>query len=264
MIRRTNQNLSEASAEMLINYLFPEMDEQWKVQNMGTFYRNYTRDLLTYDEETFEIQVARDGFIKLLPQGMLFNEQGPKKGQRKANIKRQTAKMRLMNDLFQPFDTFAFRRKLAIERQVSELLDSKLEYVLKTYFHYDLAAETNEYVRELARLLPFVSQLMGDLLLVRNLLASLFNCHVECQRGRYSETDNTRRWFPLITYELLIEDMTAEEYRQMIMDMEPVKQFIGEWLIPFDVKCDIVVKWHHQPPLISQNLVLDYNSELKV
>jgi hypothetical protein len=68
----------------------------------------------------------------------------------------------------------------------------------------------------------------------------------------------------LITYELLIEDMTAEEYRQMIMDMEPVKQFIGEWLIHFDVKCDIVVKWHHQPPLISQNLVLDYNSELKV
>ena len=143
-------------------------------------------------------------------------------------------------------------------------MDSKLEYVLKTYFHYDLAAETNEYVRELARLLPFVSQLRGDLLLVRNLLASLFNCHVECQRGRYSETDNTRRWFPLITYELLIEDMKAEEYRQMLMDMEPVKQFIGEWLIPFDVKCDIVVKWHHQPPLISQNLVLDYNSELKV
>ena len=32
MIRRTNQNLSEASAEMLINYLFPEMDEQWKVR----------------------------------------------------------------------------------------------------------------------------------------------------------------------------------------------------------------------------------------
>lgn len=262
MITRTNQNLSEVSAEMLINYLFPGMDEQWRVQNMGTFYRNYTRDLLTYDEETFDIQVARDGFVKLLPQGMLFNSDDLKKGQRMANIKRQNAKLRMMSDLFQPFDTFAFRRKLAIERQVSELLDSKLEYVLKTYFNYDLAAETNEYVREMARLLPFVSKLRGDLMLVRNILASLFNCQVECRRGRYSETDTTRNWLPMITYELLIEKLTAEEYQQISTGLEPLKQFIGEWLIPFDVHYDIVVKWHHQQPLTSQNLVLNYNSEV--
>lgn len=263
MIRRTNQNLAEASAEMLINYLYPEIDEQWKVQNMGTFYRNYTRDLLNYDEDTYDIQLARDGFVKLLPQGMLFNSQGLKKKQRKADLKQQNAKMRMLNDLFQPFDTLAFRRKLAIERQVSELLDSKLDYVLKTYFHYDLATETNEYVRELARLLPFVSQLRGDLLLVRNLLASLFSCKVECRTGRYSETDNTKQWLPLMTYELLIDDLTAEEYQQITTDIEPLKHFVCEWLIPFDVKCDIVVKWHHKLPQTSQGLVLDYNSELK-
>ena len=262
MVQRTSQNLSEVSAEMLINYLYPEIDEQWKVQNMGIFYRNYTRDLLTYDDDTYDIWVARDGFIKLLPQGMLFSSQGMKKGQHKANTKKQTAKLRMLNDLFQPFDTFAFRRKLAIERQVSELLDTKLEYVLKTYFHYDLTAETNDYVREMARLLPFISRLRGDLLLVRNILASLFKCEVTCRHGRYSETDNTQRWLPMMTYELLIEEMTAEEYQQMTASMEPLKQFISEWLIPFDVKCDIVVKWHNQLPLTNQNLVLDYNSEL--
>jgi hypothetical protein len=262
MIRRTNQNLSEASAEMLINYLYPEIDEQWSVQNMGTFYRNYTRDLLTYDDDSYDLQLARDGFVKLLPQGLLFTDQGLKKGQRMANIKRQNAKLRMLNDLFQPFDTFAFRRKLAIERQVSELLDIKLEYVLKTYFRYDLAAETNEYVRDVARLLPFVSQLRGDLLLVRNILASLFECQVECHRGRFSETDNTKQWLPMITYELLIEKLTAEEYRQLAADIEPLKAFIEEWLIPFDVKCNIVVKWHNQLPQTNMNLILDYNSEV--
>jgi hypothetical protein len=66
----------------------------------------------------------------------------------------------------------------------------------------------------------------------------------------------------MMTYELLIEEMTAEEYQQMTASMGPLKQFISEWLIPFDVKCDIVVKWHNQLPLTNQNLVLDYNSEL--
>lgn len=247
---------------MLINYLFPGTDEQWMVQHMGTFYRNYNYDLLTYDEQSNEMQLARDGFVKLLPEGMLFSDNNLKKGQRKANIKNQNAKQRMLNDLFQPFDTFAFRRKLAVERQVSDLLDSKLEYVLKTYFHYDLAAETNTYVREVAMLLPFISSLRGDLMLVRNILASLFKCRVECRRGRYSTTDNTRRWLPQITYELLMDRLTAEEFRQLLTDIKPLKRFVCEWLIPFDVECDINVKWHHQPPLTDQRLVLDYNSEL--
>lgn len=261
-MKKVSQNLSEVSAEMLINYLFPEVKERWNVHNMGTFYRNYNRDVINYDEENAEIEVARDGFIKLLPQGLLFNTQGKGRGELRKAISGQNAKMRLLRDMFQPFDTFAFRRRLAIERQVSQLLDTKLQYLLSTYFHYDLAAEQNSYVREVAVLLPFVSRMRGDFLFIRNLLVSLFDCEVLCNQGRYSHTDNTRSWISLMQYELLIDDLTSEQYNALRADIKPLAQFITEWFIPADVYCEISIKWHQQQPLTGENLTLDYNSEL--
>lgn len=261
-MKRTSQNLSEISAEMLINYLYPEMEERWKVQNMGTFYRNYNRDVLTYDEENAEIQVARDGFQKLLPQGMLFTTRNKNHEDLKNSINEQNAKMRLLRDLFQPFDTFAFRRRLAVERQISLLLDTKLHYLLSTYFHYDLSKEENPYVREVAVLLPFVSDMRGDFMFIRNLLSSLFECEVQCFQGRYSNYDNTRSWIPMMQYELLIEHLTNEEYNNLSKDMEPLIQFITEWFVPAEVHCEIMLKWHQQPPLTGKNLTLNYNTEL--
>lgn len=261
-MKRTSQNLSEISAEMLINYLYPEMEERWKVQNIGTFYRNYNRDVLTYDEEHTEIQVARDGFLKLLPQGMLFTAKSLDHSNLRNAINEQNAQMRLYRDLFQPFDTFSFRRRLAIERQVSELLDAKLYYVLSTYFHYDLSKEENPLVREVAVLLPFVSRMRGDFMFVRNLLSSLFDCEVQCYQGRYSHSDNTARWIPLMQYELLVADMTNEQYNTLSQELEPLTHFISEWFIPAEVHCEISLKWHHQPPLTGRNLTLNYNTEL--
>lgn len=259
---KIDHNLGEASAEMLMNYLYPELEEKWEVQNMGIFYRNYSQDELAYDNQSAEIQLARDGFIKLLPQGMLFQTDKLKRNDRKKEIREQNARLKLLQDLFQPFDTFAFRSKLAVERQVSGLLDSKLHYLLSTYFHFDLQSETNPYVKEAAVLLPFISKKRGDFLFVRNLLEALFDCRVMCFRGRYSQTDTTRSWLPMITYELLMEHLTGDEYNRMAKDLNPFVQFIAEWFIPFDVKCRILIKWHQQTPLLSRELLLDYNSEL--
>lgn len=261
-MKKTNQNLSEISAEMLINYLYPEMEERWKVQNKGTFYRNYNRDVLAYDEESAEIQVARDGYIKLLPQGLLFSTSNKNHKELSNSINEQNARMRLLCDLFQPFDTFAFRRRLTIEREISKLLDTKLNYLLSTYFHYDLSKEENAYVREVAVLLPFVSEMRGDFMFVRNLLSSLFECEVQCYQGRYSGTDNTREWIPMMQYEILVDHLTNEEYNTLNAELEPLIQFITEWFIPADVHCEIMLKWHYQLPLIGKNLTLNYNTEL--
>lgn len=259
---KINQNLSEISAEALVNYLYPELEGQWKVENSGTFYRNYNRDVLSYDEETKEIQVARDGFLKLLPQGMLFRDNTLKKGERNRNIREQNRKMRLLKDFFQPFDTYAFRNRLAVERQISELLSDKLNYLLRTYFHYDLEAEQNPYIKEIAPMLPFIHTLRGDIHLVSRMLSSLFECEVIMKRGRYSQTDNTRYWIPSVQFELIIENLTAEEYCQMSEDLVGLTAFLQEWFLPFDLKSIIRIKWHGEKPETSEALVLDYNAEL--
>ena len=49
-------NIRQVSAEMLLNYLFPEMEGQWLADNKGSFYRNYSRDILALyaDEKRVE------------------------------------------------------------------------------------------------------------------------------------------------------------------------------------------------------------------
>ncbi len=261
-MKRIRQNLSEVSAEMLLHYLYPDMDDKWTVEHQGTFFRNFNRDVLAYDEETGELQVARDSFIKLLPPGMLFSENSLEgKGQKK-KIENQEERKRLLQDLFQPLDNLSFHRKMEIEREVSALLDSRQDYVLTTFFDYDLEAENNPYIKEMAKLLPLVRNIRGDYRLIRNMLASLFDCEVNCHISRYSDTDQTRSWIPEIRYELLIEGLTPETYDETAAQLEELRQFLQEWFFPFDAHCVMNIKWHHQSWNDSDHWLLDYNTEL--
>ena len=64
---RQRNNIAEASAEMLLNYLYPEVERKWIAHGEGSFYRNYTNDLLDFDDETMDAWLARDTFLRLLP-----------------------------------------------------------------------------------------------------------------------------------------------------------------------------------------------------
>ena len=250
-------NLSEISAEMLVNYLYPDLSDRWIVQAEGTFYRNYNSDLLAYDDEAAVVQLSRDSFCQLLPQGLLYRaaERG------KVNSEKIMARKRLLMDLFQPFDTFAFRCRLNLEREVSSLLETRLQEILSRYFGFDLASEQNHYIRETAVLLPFVSHLRGDLYFVRDLLSSLFKCEVQLTIGRYSETDNTRSWLPMARYEMIMPDLSAEEYNRLMKDVRPLNEFVCEWFMPMEAKCFIDIRW--KDINLPEEPVLNYNTHLK-
>lgn len=250
-------NLSEISAEMLVNYLYPDLSDRWIVQAEGTFYRNYNSDLLAYDDEAAVVQLSRDSFCQLLPQGLLYRaaERG------KVNSEKIMARKRLLMDLFQPFDTFAFRCRLNLEREVSSLLETRLQEILSRYFGFDLTSEQNHYIRETAVLLPFVSHLRGDLYFVRDLLSSLFKCEVQLTIGRYSETDNTRSWLPMARYEMIMPDLSAEEYNRLMKDVRPLNEFVCEWFMPMEAKCFIDIRWKDID--LPEEPVLNYNTHLK-
>ena len=60
----TNEtNLYDISAEFLLNYLHPDQMDQWEVDCAGTFYRNYSEDVLTIDEEKGIFITPIDGFF---------------------------------------------------------------------------------------------------------------------------------------------------------------------------------------------------------
>ena len=136
-MRRVN-NIPEIRAEVLLNYLYPEVGDQWTVQNEGTFYRNYNSDLLTIDDEGLKAETARDSFIKLLPQGLITSDTDLKGEDSAEKFKQLQIKLRLLRETFKPIDTFRFRDSIFIEKQVDSLLQNKISYILNAYFGIDL------------------------------------------------------------------------------------------------------------------------------
>lgn len=260
---RHASNMSEISAEMLLNFLYPEEIDQWVVKDKGTFYRNYTPDVLSVDAKARYVALSRDGFIKLLPQGLITTDNELKGDDFYDKYVALSNRKQLLQEVFKPIDSFTFRRRLHIERKVSQLLNDKATYLLKKFYHFDLSKEKNPYVKTLAMLLPNISKLRANFGIVRDLLQILVGCEVEMTTGRYSEKDDTRCWLPWLKYDLLIDDLTTPQYNLLRKDMLELEQFINEWFMPFDVKCSLRIKQHGYPCKVEENLTLDYNTELK-
>lgn len=256
--------IEEIRAEVILNYLYPESGSQWIVQNEGTFYRNYNSDLLRIDDARFEAETARDSFIKLLPQGLISLESDLKGEDRAERFKRQQRELRLLREAFKPIDSLRFRDSMMIEQQVGCLLQDKIGYVLSSYYGINLAEIENRYVREAALVLPYVSRKRGDLGFVAELLRAMVRCEVTMRSGRYSDSDSTQRWLPMVRYELIIEGLEPEQYRAMTEELKPLREFIAEWLMPVEVWCDILIKEHGSGRLSvsEKRATLGYNTEV--
>lgn len=257
---RASHNIPEASAEMLLNYLYPELEKEWIARHNGTFYRNYNADIMSVNPEGKYVNLSRDGFLRLIPQGLFTQDNELKGNNFKDKYEALKKRELILSEAFLPFDTFTFRQRLHLEREISELLNEKLNYLLLEYFHFDLAKETNPYVKEAAVLLPYVSQWRGNFKFIRNLLSTLARCEVNMTIGKYSDTDNTRLWMPQVKYHLLMNGLDSEEYSTANAEILPLRQFIIEWFIPFDIKCDIQIKQYDKPFTLNEDLVLNYNT----
>ena len=67
--------ISEISAEMLLGRLYPELEDRWTAHHDGTFYRNYSRDVMEVEPEIAEVWLSRDSILGLLPQGLISTEE---------------------------------------------------------------------------------------------------------------------------------------------------------------------------------------------
>ena len=262
-LKADRYDISQIGAEMLLNYLYPEMEGEWIVEDKGSFYRNYNMDILALYAEEKRVELSRDGFLQLLPQGLITNEDDLRKAKDiPAKTKELEQRQHLLEEAFLPLDVLHFHRFLKMERIVSGVLNQKMEYLLKQYFGFDLAAEQNQYVREIAVLLPFAKELRGDFPRLRNVMEEIFKCEVNMTEGRYSESDSTVRWIPRVRYDLLIPGLDAEAYRTLSAEVQPFADFLREWFVPAEVLCQVNIKEYGQPQQTDTRLTLDYNTEL--
>lgn len=249
--------LHDIRAEVYLDYLYPDKRD-WKVSYKGTFYRNYTPDIMSVSEELGELELSRNGFLKSLPEGVITTD-GELKGHALEKYDGLKQRLEILRDAFMPIDCFTLQQYLRAEREISELLDHKLEYILKRYFLFDIAAEQDPYVREAALLLPFVRQMRGDFTFVRNLLASLFLCEATMTVKRYSDTDTTRIWIPMVEYCLWMKGLDKEGYQKAIASTRPILTFVRDWFIPMEMRCEISVKSLRDSNTRANSNLLDYD-----
>ena len=256
-------NRAEIKAELLLNHLYPEMSEQWIVEAKGTFYRNYSEDVMAIEENLQMVTLSRESFLKLLPQGLIApdDELKGRNFEQKYEVLRK--KKIQLEEFFRPRDTFSFRRALRVEKIVAQLLEEKLDFILEKYFHCKRAEESNPYIRELMVMLPYVSKLRANFGWIRDVLELLLACRVTMSFSRYDWGERIQDVQPMVRYLVWISNLNSETYKKLEQYLEPLRTFICEWFIPFDTLCLIEVK-DEKAVTLDQSMILNYNTKLKL
>ena len=259
----TKSNISEIRAEVLLNQLYPQLSDSWLVRNKGSFYRNYSEDVLQLDENSCEASLSRDGFLRLLPQGIISEEDEllGKDFQSKAEALRERKK--LLEELFIPIDSWRFRDSVNNEQEIASLLEDKLNLILKTYYGVDIQEEENPYVREFMKLLPKANELRGDFYKIADILSVILNRKVTTEISCYNWSDKTVDTQPMVTYKVWIPSLDEAEFIEIEKHITALSNFIVEWFIPFNTRCLVEVKTEDSASL-NNKMLLNYNTKLSL
>lgn len=255
----------EAGAELVLGYFFPDLSQSWNVRCMGTFYRNYSGDSLFVDERSREVELARDGFLKTLPENFYsdkdeFSGKGDLKERHDALVRREN----ILKEMSIPFDSCSFRQRMCVEKKISALLRDKASIILSEYHGFDVEAVEDPLVRKAALMLPELNGRRGDPEMVKTLLASLLHCRVEMDLShRYSDGESCRAWVPEVVYLLDVPGLDREGFKRFRDGIAPLEEFIRDRLMPFDLVFTLQLR--DGSSVVKKDLVsgiLEYNTEI--
>ncbi len=234
--------ISNVRAEMLLNYLYPELAESWRVENRGTFYRNYSEDILAYDPEEVRVDLSRDGLLRLLPPRMVSSSFLDSGKDIVSQSQREAQELRVLTELFTPLDSILFRLNMRAEVQASELFNGYEEYVLREYFGYDISTEENRYVLTMLPMLLYVAKLKVDYGTLSTILELIVGYKVSFEIKNYSQSDRVGVALLRVLFTIDVEGLSGEEYRVMNGELSPLFELIREWFVPFDHVCEFRVR----------------------
>ena len=163
----------------------------------------------------------------------------------------------LLKLVFLPFDSLYFRHSLKIEEQVSDLLEDRLNIILKTIFKIDLQKESNPLIRSFAKLLPFVEMLRGDYSTLLSLLSAVVSYPIEMLKRSYSYDDSTFNFVPWLTYRIKADGLEQKEFEELYALVKPLESFIREWFVSFDTYFTIEIDGESEQPLIDYNIKIE-------
>ena len=246
----------ELAAELLVETYFPDVKE-WKASYGSFFSRNYTGDLKSVHPEANSLSLSRNGIYDILPEKMFFDvEELRFKESRElaSRISEIYEEEKNIKDYFMPFDSFFFNQSLRLHKVSSHIVDHETEMLLKLFYDYDIEAEENRYVRQLAPTLLHVAELRADLDAIVQMLAEILQCKVDFKVMNQES----------IVFTIHKKGLSSKEYNDFMKELNPLFDFLQEWFLPMEMECAYKVKDYSQPFVLSSDkaLVLDYNTKL--
>jgi len=243
-------------AETLISILGAH--EKLNVKTKGTFARNYAEDLIKIEEnpDATRLTIARDGIFHLLPQGLFFDEnlltknKGSNYEFEKVYRELKRKKKEALT-FFRPFDTLFFNQTFKLEKVLNKLAEAGNDTLIDAFLDKSGMGTDNKYIAKLKKLIPFASQLRGNLpLLVDTLKVILATPKIEIKT------------IAPLHKRLIIhkEGLTKIEYHAIAKDMKPFFDLFCHWFIPVEQQLTYRIKDYSRPFKIDGSLILDYNT----
>jgi len=253
-----NINTGDVKAETLISRMDQEKD--FNVDMQSVFYRNYSGDLMRYPPKDQTIQLSRDGIFDLLPEGLFFEEDRIEKilgdgfGKKYEIFKEEVRKIKLF---FQPFDKRYFELSLELEENLNAVVEQGNAVFTNAFLDETETIANNDYIFQIKKLLPFVSHLRGNLLLLTDILKNILS----------AEKITIRKIKPFHSRFIIHQKgLSQKEYLFMMDEKGDLRiffDFFAEWFLPVEVKYDYQIKDDKMPyELEKDRLILDYNTRL--
>jgi len=251
-----NINTIGINAETLVSLLDIREDDI-NVRAKGVFFRNYSNDLMKIEnnEDKTTIALARDGIFHLLPQGLYFKENQLKVRPSEfedAHSKLKKVKKKALS-FFQPFDTEYFKLTLEFEHKLNDFAKTG-NNIFSSFLEENAKIDTkNRYISKLKKMLPFASQLRGNLPLLIDILKNTLSIEkIEIKKIKHFH----------LRFIIHKEGLTKEEYLDMDKELQPFFDFFRHWYLPVEQYYDYRIKDYKQPFKLENSLILDYNTHL--
>lgn len=262
--------VDDFKAEVIIP-LFHDLGTPLHVISKGSFYRNISEDILGMElspQNLFsELFLSRDGLYHLLPENLFFNENrllGLKGEAYKKALKEQQKEKERLEIFFQPFDTWYFELGLVAEEILRDIQFMENDILVDYLFELDKQKITEPNKRLLVSLLPYISEIRGDMPLIQKILEAIFEIRVEITTIRMSHHRNGEitHSYPVLKFVFHIPGLSATQYRERMEELGIFFDFFSEYFLPFDMPFVYRVKDKTQYFTTEQALVLDYNTQL--
>ena len=269
--------MDDVRAELLLSSRGDDLTDI-SVKKSGRFYRGYMPDLMAEDSISKTIELSRNGLMQMLPEALFYQEEFLRENVTDADTEKTKkeelkTQKQLCSVFFEGFDTIFAQHEIRIHKIIGTTEYERESILLREIYGIEISRERNMLIRKLALLLLESDTIKGNIPLIAFYLRAIMNVKVSysistqtmCENkylgGTQKESKIKSAHYKRVLFILYIEDLSSEEYRNMMDQYEDFFIFLEKWFLPYDCEVDYRIKDYHKRFILGDSLTLDYNTQ---